>query len=347
VNIPDTVGYAMPAEFGDLIRHLRANVPNIRKAVISVHCHNDLGLAVANSLAAVRAGAGQVECTVNGIGERAGNAALEELVMGIRTRSDFLHVTTGIRTRRIYPTSRLVASVAGLTLQRNKAVVGENAFAHEAGIHQHGVMKERTTYEIMRPQDVGLTESRLVLGKHSGRHAFKKRLEELGCTLDDEQFESAFKYFKVLADRKKEIFDEDLKVLVQDEVRKVPPTWELLDFHTSSGSGTIPTATLRMKKVGGDVQTDAACGDGPVDAIYNTVERITGIAAKLTDYEIRAVTSGKDAQGEVSLALDISGKTVRGRGVSTDILDASAKAFINAINLYVYETGGASDSAKK
>ncbi len=339
VNIPDTVGYSVPPHFNKIITTLFERVPNIGKAVIAVHCHNDLGLAVANSLAAVEAGARQVECTINGLGERAGNCSLEEVVMALKVRVDHFGKKVNIDTRRLVPTSRLVERVTGIHVQRNKAVVGANAFAHEAGIHQHGVMKERSTYEIMRPEDVGVAESRLVLGKHSGRHAFVKRLEELGYKLNKEATERAFAYFKQLADRKKEIFDEDLKAIVQDEVQKIPATWELTDFHTSSGTGTIPTATLRMTKAEGGEKTDAACGDGPVDAIYNAIERITGVEAKLTDYQIRAVTGGKEAQGEVSLALQIKGKTVRGRGVSTDILEASAKAFVNAVNLYLYETG--------
>ncbi|HUW55151.1 MAG TPA: 2-isopropylmalate synthase [Planctomycetota bacterium] len=347
VNIPDTVGYSVPPRFRQIIETLYEKVPNIGKAVIAVHCHNDLGLAVANSLAAVEAGARQIECTINGLGERAGNCSLEEVVMALRVRSDHFKRSVNIDTTRLVPTSRLVARVTGIHVQRNKAIVGENAFAHEAGIHQHGMLKDASTYEIMRPEDVGLSASKLVLGKHSGRHAFQKRIEELGYDLDEDQFERAFGYFKVLADRKKEIFDEDLKAIVQDEIQKIPQTWELLSFHTTSGSGTIPTATVRMKKTGEDALTDAACGDGPVDAIYNTIERVTGVSAKLTDYEIHAVTGGKDAQGEVSLALEIGKRKVRGRGVSTDILEASAKAFVNAVNLYLYETGEASDPEKK
>jgi len=347
VNIPDTVGYAVPSHFREVIATLFAKVPNIAKCVLAVHCHNDLGLATANSLAAVEAGARQIECTINGLGERAGNCALEEVVMALKVRHDHFGRVTHIDTTRIVPTSKLVSRLTGMHVQRNKAVVGENAFAHEAGIHQHGVMKEPTTYEIMRPEDVGLTESKLVLGKHSGRHAFKKRVEELGYALNEEQMERAFRYFKDLADRKKEIFDEDLKAIVQDETQEIPETWELTSFHTSSGTGTIPTATVRMKKPDGTEVTDAACGDGPVDAIYNTIERVTGIEAKLTDYEIRAVTGGKDAQGEVSLALEIGGRTVRGRGVSTDILEGSAKAFVNAVNLYLYQTGAAEKDGEK
>jgi len=340
VNIPDTVGYSVPSLFREVIATLLAKVPNIARCTLAVHCHNDLGLAVANSLAAVEAGARQIECTINGLGERAGNCALEEVVMALKVRGDHFGKSVHIDTTRLVPTSKLVSRLTGMHVQRNKAVVGENAFAHEAGIHQHGVMKERTTYEIMRPEDVGFAESKLVLGKHSGRHAFKKRVEELGYTLSEEQFERAFRYFKDLADRKKEVFDEDLKAIVQDEVQEIPQTWELVSFHTSSGIGTIPTATVRMKNPDGKLLTDAACGDGPVDAIYNTIERVTGISARLTDYAIRAVTGGKDAQGEVSLALDIGGKTVRGRGVSTDILEGSAKAFVNAINLYLFQAGG-------
>ena len=341
VNIPDTVGYSVPTHFRNVLSDLFNRVPNIDKAVIAVHCHNDLGLAVANSLAAVEAGARQVECTINGLGERAGNCSLEEVVMTLKVRKDHFGKNVHIRTEHIVPTSRLVSRLTGMHVQRNKAIVGENAFAHEAGIHQHGMLKDRSTYEIMRPEDVGLTESKLVLGKHSGRHAFNKRLEELGYRCEGDQFEHAFEYFKELADRKKEIFDEDLRAMMQDEIQEIPQTWELVSFHSSSGSGTIPTSTVRLKNSEGEMMTDAACGDGPVDAIYNTIERVTGISAKLTDYQIHAVTGGKDAQGEVSLALNIDGKTVRSRGVSTDILEASAKAFINAVNLYIFETGSA------
>jgi 2-isopropylmalate synthase len=331
VNIPDTVGYAMPAEFGDLIRYLRANVPNIERAVISVHCHNDLGLAVANSLAAVRAGAGQVECTINGIGERAGNAALEEIVMGLQTRKDFLHATTGIHTRRIYPTSRLVATVAGLTLQRNKAVVGENAFAHEAGIHQHGVMVRRETYEIMRPEDIGVPASRLVLGKHSGRHAFQQRTEAMGYTLADEQINRAFARFKALADKKKQVFDEDIEALIGDEIEQPAEVWRLLAVQTTAGSRTVPTATVTLEK-DGKTFTDAAIGDGPVDAVYEAIQRLTGVQPTLRDYSLRALTSGKDAQGEVTIEVEDGGHRFRARGLSTDIVEASARAYLAAVN---------------
>ncbi len=331
VNIPDTVGYAMPAEYGDLIRYLFAHVPNIKQAVISVHCHNDLGLAVANSLAAVRAGAGQVECTLNGIGERAGNASLEEIVMAIRTRQDFLQVSTNINTKRIYPTSRLVGSVTGQGVPRNKAIVGENAFAHESGIHQDGYLKNRETYEIMHPEDIGVPASKLVLGKHSGRHAFKQRTETLGYTLSDEQINSAFEKFKVLADKKKEVFDEDLEALIDEQIEKVAEVWKLVGVQTTAGSNTIPTATVTLSKEGRSV-TDAATGDGPVDAVCEAIQRITGVKPSLTDYSLRAVTSGKDAQGEVTIEVEHSERRFRARGVSTDIVEASARAYLAAVN---------------
>jgi 2-isopropylmalate synthase len=339
VNIPDTVGYAMPAEFGDLIRYLKAHVPNIDKAVISVHCHNDLGLAVANSLAAVRAGAGQVECTVNGIGERAGNASLEEVVMAMHTRQDFLGVACGVNTRRIYPTSRLVAGITGLNIQRNKAIVGENAFAHEAGIHQHGVLANRETYEIMRPEDIGVPASKLVLGKHSGRHAFKQRTEDLGYKLTPEQIDGAFERFKVLADKKKEVFDEDIAVLIDEQFEKVLETWTLVAVQTTAGSQTVPTATVTLAREG-QQHTDAAIGDGPVDATCEAIGRITGVKLPLTDFALRAITSGKDAQGEVTLEVQHEGKRLRARGVSTDIVEASARAYLAAVNRVAAHANG-------
>jgi 2-isopropylmalate synthase len=331
VNIPDTVGYAMPAEFGDLIRYLRAKVPNVDKAVISVHCHDDLGLAVANSLAAVRAGAGQVECTINGIGERAGNAALEEIVMAMRTRRDFLNLTCGIHTEKIYPTSRLVSSITGHNIQRNKAVVGENAFAHESGIHQHGVMANRATYEIMSPQDIGVPASKLVLGKHSGRHAFKQRIETLGCVLSAEQIDKAFDKFKALADKKKEVFDEDIQALIDEQIEQVSEVWALASVQTVAGSSTVPTATVTLTR-DGQPFTDAATGDGPVDAACEAIGRITGVKLTMTDYSLRAITSGKDAQGEVTIEVHADGRKFRARGVSTDIVEASARAYLAAVN---------------
>jgi 2-isopropylmalate synthase len=331
VNIPDTVGYAIPAEFGEGIHHLNVNVPNIDKAVISVHCHNDLGMAVANSLAAVRAGAGQIECTINGIGERAGNAAMEEIVMAIRTRRDLLNVSTRIDTKKIHPTSRLVASVTGMMIQRNKAIVGENAFAHEAGIHQHGMISHRETYEIMKPEDIGLSASRLVLGKHSGRHALKRRIETLGYHLLPEQIDRVFEEFKVLADKKKEVFDRDIEALIDEQIEQVPEVWSLGGVQTTAGSKTIPTATVTLVREGESI-TDAATGDGPVDAVYEAIQRITGIALRLRDYSLRAITSGKDAQGEVTIEVETNGRRFRTRGVSTDIVEASARAYLAAVN---------------
>ncbi|MFH1023745.1 MAG: 2-isopropylmalate synthase [Planctomycetota bacterium] len=336
VNIPDTVGYALPGPYGNLIRHLRTTVPNIDKAIISVHCHNDLGMAVANSLSAIEAGAGQVEVTINGIGERAGNAALEEVVMALKTRADHFDASTGVATKRIMATSRLVANLTGTLVQRNKAVVGENAFAHESGIHQDGMLKERSTYEIMRPSDVGLKKSRLVLGKHSGRHALGHRLRELGYTIAPDKLDPVFARFKDLADKKKEVFDEDLVSIVEDETTEIPRVYELLSFHISSGTQTTPTATVKLKLADGRTMQDAGCGDGPVDAIYRTVERITGIKIRLLDYNLRAVTGGEDAVGEVNLLVRHKGMDFRGRAASTDIVEASAKALINVLNRIAY-----------
>lgn len=335
VNIPDTVGYAMPQQFGDLIRLIKENVPNINKAIISVHCHNDLGLAVANSLMAIKNGARQVECTINGLGERAGNAALEEIVMAIKTRNDFLPFTTNIRTTEIYKTSRLVSSLTGFVVQPNKAIVGANAFRHESGIHQDGVLKEPRTYEIMQPEDIGLKITGLVLGKHSGRHAFGERLKKLGFKLSDREFECAFNRFKALADKKKEVFDEDIVAIIEDEIKQIPPIWSLEYLHIVSGTDTIPTATVRLKHKNKIIQ-DAASGDGPVDACYKAIERITGIKGELEDYTIKSVTKGREALGEVVIKLKYKGKIFTGRGAATDIIEASAKAYVNAINKIEY-----------
>ncbi len=331
VNIPDTVGYATPVEFGKLIMTIKSNVPNIEEAVLSVHCHDDLGLATSNSLSAVENGARQVECTINGIGERAGNASLEEMVMILKTREDYFGFRTGIKTKEIYPASRLVTTLTGIHVQPNKAIVGDNAFKHEAGIHQDGVLKEKRTYEIMSPESIGLKESRLVLGKHSGRHAFGKRLEGLGYKLSEKDMLKAFERFKRLADKKKEIYDEDLTAIIEDEISVVPETFKLVYVHTTSGSQTIPTATVRLKKEGKIFQ-DAACGDGPVDAAYKTIDKITGLGAELVDYSLRAVTSGKDALGEVTVRIRKGKKVSIGIGTSTDIIEASAKAYVNAAN---------------
>jgi len=333
VNIPDTVGYAVPEPFAELIRYLLENVGNIGKTIISVHCHNDLGLAVPNSLAAVKAGARQVECTINGLGERAGNAALEEIVMTLKTRCDYFGARTGVVTNRLVPTSRLVSALTGLTVQRNKAIVGENAFAHEAGIHQDGMLKERTTYEIMNPEDVGAKATTLVLGKHSGRHALRARLEEMGFTFASEQLDDLFIRFKALADKKKEVYDEDLAAMMEELLAAAPDLFELVSFQISSGNELVPTATVRIRmQESGEVQCDAATGDGPVDAIYNCISRITGIEATLLEYRIRAVTVGRDAQGEVTLRVVSDGVTANGRAVSTDILEASTLAYVRAIN---------------
>ena len=332
VNIPDTVGYATPSHFRRVIESLKQHVPNIDQAVISTHCHNDLGLAVANSLAAVEAGARQIECTINGLGERAGNAALEEVVMAIKTRQDYYGCTTGINTKKLYPTSHLVSTITGMKVQRNKAIVGQNAFAHEAGIHQHGMLQERTTYEIMLPQDVGLVETNLVLGKHSGRHAFRNRVESLGHPLNDEMFQKVFDDFIALADKKKEIYDSDIVALVENRIGDTPDRWKIVSYHTSAGSGNIPTATLELQSDDGAVFCDAATGDGPIDAVFRAMERITKIAAKLEDFQVHSVSSGKDALGEVSVEITTNGRSYHGKGVSTDIIEAGARAYLKALN---------------
>jgi len=335
VNIPDTVGYAMPSQYAAVIRALKGRVPNIEQAVISTHCHDDLGFAVANSLAGVEAGARQVECTINGIGERAGNAALEEIVMALTTRQDYYGLSTRIKTERLYPVSRMLSSITGLVVQRNKAIVGRNAFAHESGIHQDGMLKERSTYEIMRPEDVGVPKTDLVLGKHSGRHALKDRVEELGYTLTPEQMEKLFVDFKALADKKKEVYDEDLAVLIEGYLEDVPAHWQLVSLHTTAGSSVLPTATVQIRRPDGEVVQDAAIGDGPVDAIFKAVERVTGVKASLREFVVRSVTQGKDAQGEVSLELEVESddRRIRGRAAWTDIIEASALAYINAVNV--------------
>lgn len=332
VNIPDTVGYAVPAHMARVIRTLRERVPNIDRAVISVHCHNDLGMAVANSLAAVEAGAGQVECTINGLGERAGNCSLEEVVMALRTRRDVYQAHTTVNTKRLVPTSRLVANITGMHVQRNKAIVGRNAFAHEAGIHQDGILKERTTYEIMHPEDVGFTTSDLVLGKHSGRAALADRAKRLGYQLTGEQLNTVFDEFKRLADKKKEIYDADLAALIEQQIRTVTEMWTLESYQLGMSRGKTPQIVLSLRHGEEVVSTELACGDGPVDAIFLAIEEITGIAAVCKDFRVHSVTVGRDAQGEVTVQLEHQGELYRGRGVSTDSLEASAKAFLNAIN---------------
>ena len=348
VNIPDTVGYSTPDHFTRIIEHLFATVTNIDQAVISVHCHNDLGLAVANSLAAVRAGARQIECTINGLGERAGNASLEEVVMAIKTRPDVFRCQTRINTKRIYPISRLVSSLTGIHVQRNKAIVGENAFAHEAGVHQDGMLKHRETYEIMRPEDVGISSSTLVLGKHSGRNALRDRLRQLGHDLDDAKLDTIFEQFKILADRKKEVFDEDLESIIGQVLEEAEDsrTWELVSLQTTGGTGVVPTGTVRLKNLlSGEEVTDAATGDGPIDAAFSCIFRLTSVDGTLRDYDLRAVTGGRDAQGEVHLELEVGGRTFRGRGRSTDIIEASVLAFVTAINRAISRAGKAEAEA--
>jgi len=337
INIPDTVGYATPDEFGALIRGIRENVKGIDNVIISVHCHNDLGLAVANSLAAIQNGARQVECTVNGLGERAGNAALEELVMALRTRRNYYHFQTNIVTEQIYRTSSLVSSLTGVHVQPNKAIVGANAFAHESGIHQHGVLSNRETYEIMTPESIGLKKSQMVLGKHSGRHAFEERLRELGFDhLSREEINEAFEKFKDLADKKKYVTDDDIEALVSAELVQIPEMVQLEYYHITSGNSLIASATVRITREGEAVE-EAACGDGPIDAVFHAVERAVGMEVTLKDYRIRAITSGKDALGESTVKVEKDGKSYVGRGISTDIIEASVKAYINAINKVLYD----------
>jgi 2-isopropylmalate synthase len=332
VNIPDTVGYTIPVEYFNIIKYLCENVSNIDQAVISVHCHNDLGLSVANSIAAVQAGAGQVECTINGIGERAGNCSLEEFVMILKTRQDILPFRTNVNTEQLTPASKLLTTVTGIVVQQNKAIVGANAFAHEAGIHQHGVLMEKTTYEIMTPESVGLKENLLVLGKHSGRHAFKKRLEELGYELEDADLNRAFERFKGLADLKKEVFDEDLDAIVTDEVlMRTDEKYKLSHITVTCGSFSVATATVQLEVDGKQLRT-AELGDGPVDATLKAIRKLTKTKAKLQQYNVGSITGGTDAQGEVTVRLEEGGRTVMGRGSSTDIIEASAKAYIHALN---------------
>jgi len=334
VNIPDTVGYAVPSEYGQLIADIKNNVPNINKAIISVHCHNDLGLGVANSLFAVKNGARQVECTVNGIGERAGNASMEEIVMGLRTRPDYYKCTTNIKTQEICRTSRLVSKYTGFVVAPNKAIVGMNAFRHESGIHQDGILKERTTYEIMKGEDVGFVETGLILGKHSGRHAFKVRLNSLGVNLSDEELNKAFEHFKNVADKKKEVYDEDLLAIVDDEVKVFDKVWTLVSLSSRTGTNIKPKVDVALKSKGKIIKK-AASGDGPIDSCYKAIESIVKIKGELLDYSIRSVSRGQDALGEVTIKVKLQGKTIVSHGTSTDILEASAKAYINAINKFL------------
>ena len=347
VNIPDTVGYATPNHYFKVISYLKQHVPNISKAIISAHCHDDLGLAVANSLSAVEAGARQIECTINGLGERAGNAALEEVVMAIRTRADYYGVHTKINTQRLYPTSHLVSSITGMKVQRNKAIVGQNAFAHEAGIHQHGMLQERSTYEIMRPEDVGYVGQNLVLGKHSGRHAFRDRVIQLGFNVEDAELQRAFDDFIVLADKKKEIYDSDIVALIENHMTDAVDRWKLVSFHTSAGSAAIPTATLELQCEDQPVLRDAATGDGPIDAVFKTMERIIEFSARLDEFDVRSVSEGKDALGEVRVTITVNGRHYQGKGVSTDIIEAAAQAYLKALNKADHDRHTATEAAAR
>jgi len=333
LNIPDTVGYAVPSHYADIIRHLKKTVRGIDKCIISVHCHNDLGLAVGNSLAALHEGARQVECTINGIGERAGNTALEEVVMALHTRQDFYGLTTGINTRFLYPCSRKLSHVTGMQVQRNKAIVGQNAFAHEAGIHQDGMLKNANTYEIMRPETVGISRTELVLGKHSGRHALRQKINDLGYHLNEDQLNRVFDSFKILADRKKDIYDADIEALAENQIHNIShKTWTLHAFTCNAGTGTMPSAAVALWRQDGEIMKDAAIGDGPIDAVFNVIDRITGISVKVCDYRVRAVTVGTDAQGEAFIEAEFEGNKLTARAVSTDIVEASAMAYLEIIN---------------
>jgi 2-isopropylmalate synthase len=335
INIPDTVGYAVPEEYGYIFKYVREKLPIIdeKGIILSSHCHNDLGLAVANSLAAIENGCRQVECTINGIGERAGNASLEEIVMAMKTRHDYYsRFTTNINAKKIFPLSRMVSNFTGLQVQRNKAIVGENAFAHEAGIHQDGMLKNRQTYEIMDPRDIGIPESKLVLGKHSGRHAFRDRIADLGYSLDDAVLEKAFTEFKALADKKKDVYDEDIEAILDAQLKQERSLWELVRFQVNSGTDVIATATVVIRDTAGDEKMVAATGDGPIDAIYSAMQEATGVSVSLENYSTRAVTRGKEAQGEVSVEVRHNDRKVRGRGLSTDVVEAAARAYLSAIN---------------
>ena len=335
INIPDTVGYAIPQEFADLVKYVMAHTPNIHKAIVSIHCHNDLGLATANTLAAICAGARQAEVTINGIGERAGNTSLEEMVMALHTRPNYIPISTNINTEQIYPTSRLVSMITGIIVQPNKAIVGANAFAHEAGIHQDGMLKNPMTYEIMKPETIGLSASKLVLGKHSGRHALRSHLKELGYDLSDEELQLVFKKFKELADKKKTIVDEDLEVIVTEGILRTADIFCLEYLHVISGTTVLPMASVKLTINGRPVQ-GAGYGNGPIDAAFNTIAKLTGTGSELLRFSVSALTGGTDAQGEVTVRLNEDGLIALGRGADPDIITASAKAYINGLNRLEY-----------
>jgi 2-isopropylmalate synthase len=337
LNIPDTVGYAIPEEFGRFVRYIKEHTPAAEKAKFSVHVHNDLGLAVANSLAAIEAGADQVECTINGIGERAGNASLEEIVMALRVRRDYLKADTRIDTTQIYGTSRLVTQVTGVKVQPNKAVVGENAFAHEAGIHQHGVLANPATYEIMTPESVGISKNQMVLGKHSGRHAFEDRLRDMGFIVDPQTLDAIFAEFKALADKKKVVGDRDIEALVMGAAASVPETWKLEHWAVNTGSALGASGTIRLRHRNGEYHQRVSMGNGPIDAMFKVINRITGKEPDLELYEIGAVTDGSASQGEAMVKIALGGRRWNGRGVSTDVVEASIKAYIAALNAMEWE----------
>ncbi len=341
VNIPDTVGYTVPDEFAELFRYLRKNVRGIENVRLSVHCHDDLGMAVANSLTAVVAGARQIECTINGIGERAGNCALEEVVMALKTRAAFFNLATNINTQRLYPTSRLLSSITGMPIARNKAVVGENAFAHESGIHQHGMLKHHSTYEIMRPEDVGLQRSHLVLGKHSGRHAFRDRAQALGFELNEADLNRAFEEFKALADKKKELFDGDIEAIVLAAEGAASGPWHLKELAVEARSDTPARATVRLEHTDGRSIERAASGDGPVDAAFKAIEAISGITVALRKFEVHSVSEGEDAQGEARIYVEYNQRTYRGASVSTNIVESATRAFLEVINRIEQSQAGA------
>jgi 2-isopropylmalate synthase len=331
INVPDTVGYALPLEFGDFLRELYRLAPSLRDVHVSCHCHNDLGLATANSLAAVRAGATQVECAVNGIGERAGNASLEEVVMAIRTRGEYFDSETGVDTKEIARTSRLVSSLTGYVVQRNKAIVGRNAFAHESGIHQAGVLSEASTFEIMTPADVGLADNDLVLGKHSGRHALRAKLADLGYTLSDAELSDAFKRFKEIADKKKAVTVLDLEALVSEEIREREDQFTLTSFVNQSGSAIIPTSQVEVL-ARGEVKKGRSFSNGSVESVFAAIDDAVGTSGSLADYQVRAISSGKDSLAEVRVAVEVNGRSFNGQAVSFDVMEASAKAYVRAVN---------------
>lgn len=335
VNLPDTVGYAIPEEFSELVKYVLSHTPNIQKAILSIHCHNDLGLATANTLAAVNSGARQAEVTINGIGERAGNTSLEEVIMALHTRPNFLPLSTGIKTNLIYPTSRLVSMITGIIVQPNKAIVGANAFAHEAGIHQDGVLKNPMTYEIMKPETIGLNKNILVLGKHSGRHALRSRLKELGYDLSDEELKLVFKKFKELADKKKHVVDEDLEVIVTEGILRTKDIFRLEYLHVTSGTTVLPMASVKLE-INGRLVQGADYGNGPIDSAFNAIAKLTGTESELLRFSVSALTGGTDAQGEVTVRLRENGLIALGKGADPDIITASAKAYINGLNRLEY-----------